>query len=422
MTAHRPRIALLTVNYWPEPSGVSRYTTSLAEGMAARGFDVKVVTGFPHYPSWTVDASHPVNTIRNGVQLERLHHYVPHKPSPSRRTAMELDFGRKLARSDWMDRDVVLCTSPPLLSASLVAARIAIRRRARRRTPAFGMWVQDLYGRAVIETDAMTGRLARSVTAIEASTMRSADRVAVIHEGFGTHLATGLGVSPRKIDVIRNWSHVAPPTPDKRTSTRAALGWGEGETIVLHAGNMGAKQGLSNVLDAARLADRDNLPVRFVLLGDGHERDGLEENARGIRHLEWLDSIPDDHFVDTLAAADVLLVNEKPGVGSMSLPSKLTSYFAAGTPVLAASDSNSLTARELGRSGAGTRVPPGDPRALVTGALELANNTAKSASQVTAGLRYSSVDLSERVALDHFENWISRLHDAVRRARDGRLG
>ena len=37
--------------------------------------------------------------------------------------------------------------------------------------------------------------------------------------------------------------------------------------IALHAGNMGVKQGLENVVEAARQADATRSPVRFVLLG-----------------------------------------------------------------------------------------------------------------------------------------------------------
>jgi hypothetical protein len=44
------------------------------------------------------------------------------------------------------------------------------------------------------------------------------------------------------------------------------MGWPPDETIVRHAGAMGTKQGLENVVDAAALADEQNRPIRFVLL------------------------------------------------------------------------------------------------------------------------------------------------------------
>ena len=80
------------------------------------------------------------------------------------------------------------------------------------------------------------------------------------------------------------------------------------------------------------------------LMGDGSHRRALEEMGRGIRNLAFLDPQPSDKFPDVLAAADVLLVNERATVRDMSLPSKLTSYFACGRPVVAAVRSDGTTA------------------------------------------------------------------------------
>ena len=65
-----------------------------------------------------------------------------------------------------------------------------------------------------------------------------------------------------------------------------------------------------------------------------------------------------------LAAADVLLINERESVVQMSLPSKLTSYLVAGQPILAAVNDDGATAQELRRLGLGNVVDPGDAAAL----------------------------------------------------------
>ena len=65
-----------------------------------------------------------------------------------------------------------------------------------------------------------------------------------------------------------------------------------------------------------------------------------------------------------LAAADVLLVNQRATVGDMSLASKLTSYFMAARPVIGAVAERSETARELARADAGELVSPENPQAL----------------------------------------------------------
>ena len=186
---------------------------------------------------------------------------------------------------------------------------------------------------------------------------------------------------------------------------------------MLHAGNMGVKQGLENVVEAARLADRTDAPVRFVMLGDGNQRPQLERLAQGVRSIEFVDSLPDGEFQSALGAADILLVNEKPGVGAMSVPSKLTSYFHAVRPVLAASEPDSTTAAELTASGAGWRVDTGDPDALLGAAIKLGADVDEARRMGEQGFAYARNVLSEGAAISAHEAW---LQDLVRTSNDKR--
>ena len=70
----------------------------------------------------------------------------------------------------------------------------------------------------------------------------------------------------------------------------------------------------------------------------------------------------------------MLLVHERSTVRDMSLPSKLTSYFAAGRPVVAMVRRDSATAAELERSGAGMVVDHTHPADLAVALNELQSN------------------------------------------------
>ena len=104
----------------------------------------------------------------------------------------------------------------------------------------------------------------------------------------------------------------------------------------------------------------------------------------------------------------LLLVNELAGLAEMSVPSKLTSYFDAGRPVLAATSEGSTTAHELRDSGAGTRVDAQDPEALLAAALELGADPGRRRELGAAGRRYRVDVLSEEAAVDRFEEWLAR--------------
>src|ERR1019366_3349512 len=104
--------------------------------------------------------------------------------------------------------------------------------------------------------------------------------------------------------------------------------------------------------EAAHLTDRTDDQLRVVLMGNGNQRSDLERRAGDSRSIDIIDGVPDSEFTDVLAAADVLLLHERPGVVEMCVPSKLTSYFAAGRPVLAATSARSAAAHQIEASGA----------------------------------------------------------------------
>jgi colanic acid biosynthesis glycosyl transferase WcaI len=211
-----------------------------------------------------------------------------------------------------------------------------------------------------------------------------------------------------RITVVRNWTHLEPVqiTPEARAGIRARLGWRDDETIVLHTGAMGAKQDLGNAIRAARLADRQQWAVRFVLMGHGGERPNLEREAGGVERISLVDPLPGEEYQQALAAADVLLVNEHAGLREMAVPSKLTSYFSSGRPIVAATDSQSITAFELATSGAGVRVNPDDPKALLDAVQYVQREAVEFGER---GREYMHRVLSEPAAIGRFETLLQAL-------------
>ncbi|MDH6196234.1 colanic acid biosynthesis glycosyl transferase WcaI [Mycobacterium frederiksbergense] len=399
------RVAILGINYTPEPTGIAPYTSALAVGLANRGHDVHVLTGYPHYPRWKrheMSAGFRSDEAIDGVRIRRLNHHVPQQLSWSGRAAMELTFGLQLLTSGWGRPEVVICVTPPLLSAAVSAGRA----RLTWPRPAIGMVVHDLYSRGVAETGAASGWSARAVRAVESSAIRLADGVVVIHPRFTADLVDHLGVDRRKIRTARNWTHIDSPDPAASASFRRRHRWAADEVVVMHAGNMGYKQGLENVIAAAELAARVDSRVRFVLLGDGNQRRSLEEVGAGVHTLEFLDPVSEEEFPAALGSADVLLVNERPGIAQTAAPSKLTSYFRSGKPILAATDSAGITAGELAASGAGVCVPADRPDMLLGEALRLGGDRALAAQLGAAGQRYCDELLSPEAALDRYERWV----------------
>jgi colanic acid biosynthesis glycosyl transferase WcaI len=99
----------------------------------------------------------------------------------------------------------------------------------------------------------------------------------------------------------------------------------------------------------------------------------------------------------------------------MSLPSKLTSYFASGKPVVAAVSADSETAYEIESAGAGVVVPPSDPAALRDALLELRDNRSHTEALGAGGRAYAESKLAPDKALLEYDTFVERILSAPRR-------
>jgi glycosyltransferase involved in cell wall biosynthesis len=154
-----------------------------------------------------------------------------------------------------------------------------------------------------------------------------------------------------------------------------------------------------------------------VLLGDGSERRRLEDLASGLPNVEFLDLQPAETFLDVLAAADILALNERPTVLDMSLPSKITSYFRASRPVVAAVHPDGATARTLTGCGGALVTPPDDPPTLLAALCRLKEDEVLRRKLETCGAAYAHDNFDRATCLAKAERFVSALTDQPRHRR-----
>jgi glycosyltransferase involved in cell wall biosynthesis len=141
---------------------------------------------------------------------------------------------------------------------------------------------------------------------------------------------------------------------------------------VLYAGAHGDANALENVIEAARLLEHRNSPVRFQFIGDGPEKQALIQLAAGLKTVAFNDPVPKAEIPARMAQADAILLSlrDVPLFRYGVSPNKLYDAYAIGRPVIttvAGSINSEVETHRLG-----VTAEPGQPQALADAILRLA--------------------------------------------------
>lgn len=110
----------------------------------------------------------------------------------------------------------------------------------------------------------------------------------------------------------------------------------KGKFIVTYTGTMGVANALSYIVEAARILDRKNNNIHFVFVGDGREKDKLQQQAKGLSNLTFAPKVSKNQVQSLLIMSDVLLASvqdEKVYQFGISL-NKFIDYMFAKKPIV----------------------------------------------------------------------------------------
>ncbi len=397
------RILVYGIHFSPEPIGIGKYTGEMAAWLAARGHDVHVLAAPPYYPAWRVMEGYSAGRYRRekerNVKIWRCPVWIPRHPTGSTRilhylsvalSSAPIVFGQILWRPD-----IVLVIAPPLFCAP--AAWLA----ARLSGALSWLHIQDFEVSAAFETGALRQpALRRLALWVERKLIRRFDRVSTVSRNMIARLHD-IGVPNKHCALFPNGVDVEAIRPlQGRNQLRDELAIPDGDTVALYAGNMGEKQGLETLLEAARLL-ASSASVRFVLSGEGASRKRLAQEFGGLRNVTWLPLQPAERLNELLNLADIHVLPQLAGVADLLMPSKLGGMMASGRPVIATAAQGTQVAELV--AGRGVVVPPGNPNALASAILDLARNPAEKERLGRAARDYAVEHLNLPDVLLQFE-------------------
>lgn len=400
------KLLLYSLNFGPELTGIGKYNNEMVAELKSYSIQIDVLTAPPYYPEWKRRSGYSYlnysTEIVNSNRVVRCPIYIPSKVTTFKRLLHLISFavssGLKLLLLIRNRPDVVFLVQPTFFCApiTLLFCKLTGAKSI--------MHIQDY------ELDAMLGLGMGSdnfVTSIlkkfEKFILGRFDIISTISHSMITK-ATEKGVDRSNIVFFPNWADINQVTPlTCGKDFKSNLGYSHTDKIVLYAGNIGKKQGLEIVLDAAEVF-KEQRHIQFLLVGAGAQVAELKELAKlkGLSNLKFLPLQRWEDVPAMLAMADVHLVIQKRGAADVVLPSKLTNILAAGgNAIVTAEESTELGALARMYPGIYSLIEPENTQALVVEINKILGSKVKLGHN-TIARKYAEENLDRNVIIKRF--------------------
>ena len=396
------RILIISSNYFPEPMGIGPYTTDLAHMLISDGHDVSVITSFPYYPWWKtpshLESFAEVHSIINEVRVYR----TPLKFGASSKTLGRIFFElrmwlglRRVHRRIKDNKFDKVISVIPSLGAGLVARKVAKKSKA-----LHYLIIQDITANGALESGMSFGSLLqRLIFPLERLIVRSAKSIAVISQSMIAPVKVMAGDST-DVTVLPNYEIESLKPIEKLT--RVDFDLPLDKFIVMHAGSIAKKQDLLNLVKTALLLDSTN--VHFYLFGHGNAEEEIFAASQDVTNFFIRPPVSPEQFSSLLSCADLLIVNERPTQMSMSLPSKLISYFGSGVPVIGAVPRFGATYKAI--EGLAFWVEAGEPILLASTIQEIIVSADARKFYANAASEYFEAHLQNEQGRKRYLSWL----------------
>lgn len=338
----KKKILLIGHNFSPELVGMGKYNGEMIDWLSCNGYDCTVITSFPYYPFWKVQAPYTkthwykkeikhYTDSNSTLTIYRCPTYIPKNPTGKQRTIQDFSFilSKFFVISKFIATnrkfDLIITVAPPfhlaylgLMLRNMTGGKLLYH-------------VQDLQIEAARDLKLFSNKNVLSMLfRTERKILKSADYVSSISKGMINKIKAKLD---REVIFFPNWvdTNYFFPLTTPREQLKIKWGYNPDDIIYLYSGAIGVKQGLEAILIIAEeLTESES--IKFVICSSGPYNDQLAEEAqlRGLKNISFLSVQPIESFNELLNLADLHLVIQKANAGDLVMPSKLTTILAVG--------------------------------------------------------------------------------------------
>lgn len=331
-------ILFLTHNFPPEVNAPASRTFEHCREWVKAGHRVTVITCAPNAPYGRVYDGYKnrlwQSQSMDGIQVVRVWSYLAANAGFLRRVLNYASYSVAsiVAAVGVRKVDIVVGTSPQFFAAC--AARVVSGMKG---VP-FIFELRDLWPESIKVVGAMKeGRIIRFLEHIELYLYKKAERVVSVTHSFKRALAER-GVDDGKINVVTNGVDLAHFRPQPKDAALAGQYELEGKFVAGYIGTHGMAHALDTILDAAvRLRELDGDRFRFILIGDGAEKERLKQKSLdlGLLNVCFVDSVSKHEIVRYWSLLDASIIHlRKTKLFETVIPSKLFESMGMGIPIL----------------------------------------------------------------------------------------
>jgi glycosyltransferase involved in cell wall biosynthesis len=379
------KVLIVSQYFWPESFRINE----LAQSLVNRGVDVEILTGKPNYPEGSIYPGYSAMGCQQESWSGLKIHRIPLMARGKGAFRLALNYMSfvvlGLLLAPWLLRkkryDIVFVYAPSPILQALPAIFLGWLKKC-----GVIVWVQDLWPESLEATGYVhNARILSWVAGVVRFIYRHTDLLLVQSRAFEekvAELAPGKRIEyyPNSVDstFAQPFSASLPDLPQ----------FGAGFSVMF-AGNLGTGQAVETIVEAAASL-QDIAEINFVVFGHGSRFGWMQEEItkRGLTNIHLLGRYPIETMPGFMQKASALLVTlaDEP-IFSVTVPSKVQAYMAAGRPILACL--NGEGARLVSDAQAGLVIPAEDATGLADSILQLYKMTCTERAQMGEnGRRY----------------------------------
>ena len=203
------------------------------------------------------------------------------------------------------------------------------------------------------------------------------------------------------LGILRLWGASHTPPRANREVLRAHFLIPQDRTVAIYGGKMSEAQGISDIIEAARLAAESRPDILFILAGHGRLEPlvhaYIDGGGKNLIHIKRLDR---SQYIELVSACDVGLIATFAEVDVPTFPHKIIDYLRAGVPLAASVEQSTDFGEFVMHKGIGIAVVAGHPEQFLSAICQIVDDPDRAAEMRKSGSRVLNEEFSVETAVN----------------------